>query len=215
MSIDSRPFRDVLLALTEAAAQEPYVDRVVSYLDEQDSSFVSRAGRETFFVATVGPEHAAGLAAQVPAFRNALAQAVANHSAAVHFEVHVTGEPALEWDTRVASVADARALERVALVPAALVLVLAFGALVAAALPIVVGLYAITCALAAVYVAGAYLPMAVFVLPIVTMVGLGVGIDYSLLLVTRFREELSSGLGPKDAAVRSTTTAGKAVVVSG
>src|SRR2546430_5095387 len=57
--------------------------------------------------------------------------------------------------------------------------------------------------------------MSVFVLNITTMVGLGVGIDYSLLIVTRFREELNRGLSSVDAAIRTVETAGSAVVTSG
>src|SRR2546430_4324498 len=57
--------------------------------------------------------------------------------------------------------------------------------------------------------------MSVFVLNITTMVGLGVGIDYSLLSVTRFREELNRGLSPVDAAVRTIEPAGSAVITSG
>src|SRR5207253_1612778 len=57
--------------------------------------------------------------------------------------------------------------------------------------------------------------MSVFVLNIVSMVGLGVGIDYSLLVVTRFREELNRGLGSREAAARTIATAGLAVVTSG
>src|SRR5437660_176922 len=95
------------------------------------------------------------------------------------------------------------------------VLVVAFGALVAAMLPVIVGLLAITIALGLVTIAARYLPMSVFVLNITTMVGLGVGIDYSLLIVTRFREELNRGLSPADAAVRTIQTAGSAVVTSG
>ena len=63
--------------------------------------------------------------------------------------------------------------------------------------------------------AARYTPMSVFVLNITTMVGLGVGIDYSLLIVTRFREELNRGLSPVDAAIRTVETAGSAVVTSG
>src|SRR5260370_3057309 len=59
------------------------------------------------------------------------------------------------------------------------------------------------------------MPMSVFVLNITTMVGLGVGIDYSLLIVTRFREERTRGLGPVAAAIRPVETAGSAVVASG
>ncbi|MEZ4585860.1 MAG: MMPL family transporter [Gemmatimonadales bacterium] len=57
--------------------------------------------------------------------------------------------------------------------------------------------------------------MSVFLLNLTTMVGLGVGIDYSLLMVTRFREELSRGLRRREAAVRTLMTAGVAVVNSG
>src|SRR5438093_755235 len=64
-------------------------------------------------------------------------------------------------------------------------------------------------------IAARYTPMSVFVLNITTMVGLGVGIDYSLLIVTRFREELNRGLSPADAAIRTVETAGSAVVTSG
>src|SRR5712691_5575311 len=95
------------------------------------------------------------------------------------------------------------------------VLVLAFGALVAALLPIAVGVLAITIALGLVTLAAKFQTMSVFVLNITTMVGLGVGIDYSLLVVTRFREELNRGLSPLDAAVRTVQTAGAAVVTSG
>src|SRR3989441_10000128 len=87
--------------------------------------------------------------------------------------------------------------------------------LVAAALPVLVGLLAITIALGLVTLAARYTPMSVFVLNITTMVGLGVGIDYSLLIVTRFREELNRGLSSVDAAIRTVETAGSAVVTSG
>src|SRR5438034_342703 len=92
------------------------------------------------------------------------------------------------------------------------VLVVAFGALVAAMLPVIVGVLAITIALGLVTVAAHYLPMSVFVLNITTMVGLGVGIDYSLLIVTRFREGLNRGLSPVTQPVGTTDTAGSAVV---
>ena len=213
--IDSQPFRSLIAALSNAARQEPYVDRVVSYLTSGDSSFISSDRHSTFLIATVGAEHADTVTRAVPAFRTALRRAAASHSSASQYEIYVTGEPAFDWDVRTVSVEDAKRGELRALVPTAILLVLAFGALVAAGLPIVVGVYAISCALAAVHVVGAFLPIAVFVLPIVTMVGLAVGIDYSLFIVARFREELNRGLSPREAAVRSTVTAGRAVVTSG
>src|SRR5437016_10502239 len=127
----------------------------------------------------------------------------------------VTGFPALDHDVRTISAEDTERGEQRALPLTLAVLIVAFGALVAAALPVLVGLLAITIALGLVTLAARYTPMSVFVLNITTMVGLGVGIDYSLLIVTRFREELNRGLSPVDAAIRTVETAGSAVVTSG
>src|SRR5256712_10667471 len=127
----------------------------------------------------------------------------------------VTGFPALDHDVRTISAEDTERGEQRALPLTLAVLIVAFGALVAAALPVLVGLLAITIALGLVTIAARYTPMSVFVLNITTMVGLGVGIDYSLLIVTRFREELNRGLAPADAAVRTVQTAGSAVGTSG
>jgi RND superfamily putative drug exporter len=121
----------------------------------------------------------------------------------------------LDYDVRIASKEDAESGERNALPFSAMILVLAFGALVAAALPLIIGVIAITCSLALVQVAASFHSMSVFVLTIVSMVGLAVGIDYSLLIVTRFREELNRGHGARGAAVRAIKTAGRAVVTSG
>src|SRR2546429_8693285 len=131
------------------------------------------------------------------------------------FEVMVTGFPALDHDVRTVSTEDTERGEQRALPLTLLVLIVAFGALVAAALPVIVGVLAITVALGLVTIAARYTAMSVFVLNITTMVGLGVGIDYSLLIVTRFREELNRGLSPVDAAIRTLETAGSAVLTSG
>jgi RND superfamily putative drug exporter len=95
------------------------------------------------------------------------------------------------------------------------ILVLAFGALVAAALPLVVGVLAIAVSLTVIGLIARVTPMSVFVLNMTTMIGLGVGIDYSLLVVTRFREELARGLRRREAAVATMATAGEAVITSG
>jgi len=93
--------------------------------------------------------------------------------------------------------------------------VLAFGALVAAALPLIVGVLAIAVSLTIIGLIAHLSPMSVFVLNMTTMIGLGVGIDYSLLIVTRFREELARGVRRQIAAVNTLATAGRAVITSG
>jgi len=101
-------------------------------------------------------------------------------------------------------------------VPLALgILLVAFGALLAAVLPLIVGFLAIVVSLAVIGLLTQVTPMSIFVLNLTTMIGLGVGIDYSLLVVTRFREELSRGRRRREAAVNTMLTAGAAVVTSG
>jgi RND superfamily putative drug exporter len=93
-----------------------------------------------------------------------------------------------------------------------------FGSLVAAALPLAVGGAAVLLALAAIFVVASLTPMSIFVLNLATLLGLGLGVDYSLLMTSRFREELARREGPDRVAeaVRVTmATAGRAVFFSG
>lgn len=215
VAIDSAAYRALLDSLVRDVEREPYIRQVYSYLTTPDSSFVSADRRTTFFIAAARPLVDGSPIDLVPRLREVVHATTARISWAERYDVFVTGSPALDYDTRSASREDAEAGERKSLPFTAVVLVLAFGALVAAVLPLVVGVFAITCALALVHVAAGVHPMSVFVLPIVSMVGLAVGIDYSLLIVTRFREELNRGRRGREAAERAIATAGRAVVTSG
>jgi putative drug exporter of the RND superfamily len=95
------------------------------------------------------------------------------------------------------------------------VLVFAFGALVAAGLPIIVGVFSITVTLACVYVATFIMPVSSFAQSVVTLFGLGAGIDYALLVVNRFREALEGNPDPRAGAFEATRSAGRSVVFSG
>ena len=215
IEIDSLPYQNVLESLSRAAKRESYIDQTVSFLDQPDEGFVSEDRRTTFFIATVAESYATSAGQVTPWLRAALSQAAVRTEGAEDYQILVTGGPALDFDVRTVTAEDAKRAERRSLIPAAAVLVLAFGALSAAVLPIIIGVFAISCALAAVQVAASFQAMSVFVLTIVSMVGLAVGIDYSLLIVTRFREEMNRGQGPKEAATRTLLTAGRAVITSG
>ena len=209
-------FGVVLDTLKAAAERRPYVSQVIAVRAIGESSFVSKDRRTTFLIAALTPEFTSDISKSVvPDLRAAVHDALARAPQADGFDVKVTGFPALDHDVRTVSAEDTKRGEERAVPATLVVLVVAFGALVAEMLPVIVGVLAITIALGLVTVAARYLPMSVFVLNITTMVGLGVGIDYSLLIVTRFREELNRGLSPVDAAVRTIETAGSAVITSG
>lgn len=204
----------LLDSLIAVARAKPWVRGVVSYRTSKDSTFIARDGRTTFFLVSLNVEHDS-VGNVVTPLREAFAGVLRRFPNRDAYSVLVTGRAPLDLDIKEVSADDARSNEQ-RLIPITLaVLVLAFGALVAAFLPIVVGVMAITIALALVGVMALYTSMSVFVLNMISMIGLGVGIDYSLLVVTRFREELAKGLRPKDAAVRTFVTAGHAVMTSG
>jgi RND superfamily putative drug exporter len=111
-----------------------------------------------------------------------------------------------------------RDLQRAEIVslPVALVLMLVvFGTVVGALVPLGVGLLAIIGGLGGVFLLTRFTDVSTYALNIVTLIGLGTSIDYSLFLVARFREELATGASREDALARSVATAGRAVVFSG
>jgi RND superfamily putative drug exporter len=105
--------------------------------------------------------------------------------------------------------------ETIGLVAAAVILLVAFGSLLAMGLPILVALFGIGTALAAIGLLANIVPMPSFSAQIALMLGLGVGIDYALFIITRYRENLRDGLEPEPAAVAAVAVAGRAVLFAG
>ena len=130
-------------------------------------------------------------------------------------QLYVTGATAITKDFIERSESDTKRSEFAALPLTGLVLILAFGALVAAGIPLVIGLFSITTALSLVYLVTFFFNVTSFAQSVVTILGLGAGIDYALLLVNRFREEMAAGRDGRQAAANTVRTAGRAVSFSG
>lgn len=105
--------------------------------------------------------------------------------------------------------------ESVGILAAAVILFIAFGSLVAMGLPIVTALLAIAAGLALMKVVGHVVPAPDFTLVFGAMIGLGVGIDYALFIVTRYKDGLRDGDEPESATVAAISTAGRAVLFAG
>ena len=127
----------------------------------------------------------------------------------------VTGSSAVTHDFIVHAESDTKQSELTALPLTGLVLVLAFGALVAAGVPLIVALVSITISLALLFPLTQVMLVSSFVQSVITLLGLGAGIDYALLMVNRFREELATSLTPPLAAANTIQTAGRSVIFSG
>ncbi len=214
--IDSAPTSVLLDSLTAKLRREPYLTTVASFASTGDSTFVSPDGRRTFLLVALAGSKGDSAARLVAPVRTVVREVVASVGLDTSvYRLRVTGRSPLDLDVRSVVAADSKRGELQLLPLTAGILLLAFGALVAAILPLIVGFLAIWITLAIVVILSAYTPMSVFVLNMTTMLGLGVGIDYSLLIVTRFREELNRGLRRREAAARALSTAGAAVLTSG
>jgi uncharacterized membrane protein YdfJ with MMPL/SSD domain len=105
--------------------------------------------------------------------------------------------------------------EGIGLLAAAIVLLVAFGSLLAMALPIVTAVFGIGMGLAGAMLLNHMLPAPSFAPILAAMIGLGVGVDYALFIVTRYRDELRAGRTPEQATVAATASAGRAVLFAG
>jgi RND superfamily putative drug exporter len=103
----------------------------------------------------------------------------------------------------------------IGLLAAIIILLLAFGSVVAMGLPIITALFALGVGLSLVTLGTYVVDTANFAPVLAAMIGLGVGIDYALFIVTRFRNNLDEGLEPRPAAIRAVDTAGRAVLFAG
>ncbi len=144
-------------------------------------------------------------------------------------EVSLAGGPAFYGDVQAVSESDLRRSELVSLPLAAVALLLVFGSVVAAGTTLAVGGSAVLIALALIYIVASLTPMSIFVLNLATLLGLGLGVDYSLLMTSRYREELSArstvggrqgepparGSAVEAAVQAAVATAGRAVFFSG
>ncbi|MFJ1967794.1 MMPL family transporter [Streptomyces sp. NPDC087903] len=111
--------------------------------------------------------------------------------------------------------ADDRVSELIGFAVAIVVLLIGFGSVIAAGLPLVTALISVLCGLAGLGLLAAAFTFATVSPTLATMIGLGVGIDYALFLVTRHRQNLINGVGPVHSAGQATATSGRAVLVSG
>ncbi|TMK83402.1 MAG: MMPL family transporter [Actinobacteria bacterium] len=109
---------------------------------------------------------------------------------------------------------DLRKAETITFPVVLLLLVLVFGSLIAAGMPLAVGAFAVVGTFLALNLLTRLTNVSIFSINLTTALGIGLGIDYSLFIVSRFREELRGGLGVSDAVVRTVQTAGRTVLFS-
>ena len=203
----SPAFQGQVQAALARVRSDPRVAAVVGYPQTGSSRFISRSGNATWVLVNLKMSDDAAIAVVDPIR--------AEIAAPAGFSVQLTGTAPLSQAMSVQSEKDLARAETLSLPIALLILLLVFGSLVAAGLPLLVAGLTIPTTLALVWVIAQRLTMSIFVSSVVTMLGLALAIDYSLFMVSRFREELACGATVAEAVEKTVATSGKAVAFSG
>ena len=212
--VDSAKGADALGFLTSSLKSVPGVAGAISSVDWPDPLFTGNNGGALIIVG-LEARSAKTVEAMVPALR-AKADWMEGQLRSQYpdIKLQITGETPLNFDLRKVSADDVRHAEERAMPVTLFLLLLAFGSLIAALLPLGVGILSISMALGAAALLSSHLHLSILVQNLATMLGLGLGIDYALLMVSRFREALAEGCPPGCAADLAAEQAGKTLIIS-
>jgi RND superfamily putative drug exporter len=207
------PFRDVVQAAVSRYSRAPLVTGTQSPYAAA-GQLISADGHTALIPVSLDGT-AKDLQQRATALQD-IAAALGTRQVAVYF----TGASPLTAADATQEATDLGRAESIGLPAAAIVLLIAFGSVVAAAIPLLLGMLAVLAAFGAMGVVSLFTPLDAFVQTAVSMIGIALGIDYSLLIITRFREELAlSGDDTREnraeAVGRTLATAGHAVLFTG
>jgi putative drug exporter of the RND superfamily len=184
---------------------EPHVTKVTSPYGKEGTSAISKDGKIAF--ATIQYD-VAGNKLDDTSTKKIIKTAKGADGEGL--EVQLGGQPIEE-----AKEENEGASEGIGLLAAIIILLLAFGSVVAMGLPIITALFALGVGLSLVTLGTHVFNTASFAPFLAIMIGLGVGIDYALFIVTRFRNNLDEGMEPREGAINAVDTAGRAVLFAG
>jgi len=206
LAVDSFEFQSQVADSLSEVGQLAFVTDVLTPSD--DPSLISSSGDLAYALVglNLGPEEAQR---DVPEFEAAI-------KSQPDLTITIAGGPSFYRDLEIASQRDLRRAEIIAFPFALVALLLVFGTVVAALVPLLIGGLGVAVIMLLIYAVAHVFDMSIFVLNLASMLGLGLAVDYSLFVTSRFREEQHKHPGDIESAViMSTRTAGRAVVFSG
>ena len=203
----SPAFQAAIAATIAGLSANPVVSGVLGNAETGDRRFISTAGDAAYVVIELTVPNEASVEA-VDGIR-------ADLTAPAGYSYQLAGYGPISKDSAEQSEKDLQQAEVVSLPIVALVLIAVFASIVAAGMPLLVVGLAIPTTMALIYLVAQQVEMSIYVLNIATMLGLALAIDYSLFIVSRYREELRRGRTVGEAVERAVATAGKAVTFSG
>ncbi len=184
------------------------LENVISYWDTGSSQLRSTDGRDAMVLAHVkgnDTERDENTKSVIDAYTGTYEKTLT---------VRAGGGAAVTSGMGTQSAKDLVLAESIAIPLTLVLLLLVFGSMIAALLPLAIGTIAIAGTFAELYLLGSVTDVSVFAINLTTALGLGLGIDYALLMVSRFREQLATGASVDDAVRRTVSTAGRTVAFS-
>jgi putative drug exporter of the RND superfamily len=205
--------REGLQRIVDAISATPGVKGVMSYLDREDSLFLGKDGSS---IVVVGLQPAKDLGERAMTDLRATGDSLRRQlDAYPRLDLRWTGEAAVGADMRRLSATEMRVAEIAVLPITGLLLLVAFRSIIAALLPVICGVVTIMIALGVQALLNRIWPASVIVVSIITMVGLGISIDYGLLMVSRYRDAINTGLPHAGAVSEAARHSGRTVLISG
>jgi trehalose monomycolate/heme transporter len=206
-TVDATDVRGPVTTTLTALRQRPEVAKVVDFYDTGSPRLVSTDRHATYAAVT--------LRAPTDDAKQHAYKSLRSYLAAPGVDTQIGGGVALEADADRLTEQDIARGEAIAMPIVLVLLVFVFRGLVAASLPLLIGMFAVLGAFTTTRLIATFSDVSTFAVNSITLLGLGMAIDYSLFVVSRFREELAAGQGTRTAVARTMATAGRTVAVSG
>jgi putative drug exporter of the RND superfamily len=204
-TVDDKSFRDQVEAAAARVKSVPNVTRVTTYYITPLATLVS-SDKHTMIAPVVVQGDDTTAQAAVPLVRDQLKPMTIEH--------FVLGTPAAAQDGQTAALEDLHKAELVTLPLIIILLLVVFRTVVAAAVPLLLGVASLGLAVASLALLGSFSTVSVFALNVASLMGLGLSIDYCLIILTRYREELAIGQDPRRALLITMATAGRSIAYS-
>lgn len=207
-TVSDKDYEQIVTQIKDKLNQYSRVKEVSTFYDHRNNQFVSKDKSTTYIAAGLSAteDQAASLVPKIESDLNRM-----NHG---QFNVKVTGGPALNYALNSATKESVSKAEMIAIPIMVIVLLVVFQTVFSAILPLAMAMFALTGTMATVYFIAQSYSLNTLVTNIISMIGLGVAVDYSLFIVNRFRNELEHS-NVHEAAITTMKTAGRSVLYSG
>lgn len=211
LTVDDPEFSEAVTDSLDDLAAIDVVESVTSYYDTQVPDFVSNDGHAVFAAINLEGSSTEELLDTYETFEGQ----ARDLPVAEGVEFSIGGGAAVYHDINEQVQEDLELAEMISMPLLLVIMIIVFGALVAASLPLLIGGMAILGGFAVTRVITEFTDVSVFAANVITIIGLGMSIDYSLFVLRRFREELAAGGDKRRAVLGTIATAGRTVMVSG